>query len=638
MGYEVTATRKRPQSFDELVGQEFVASTLKNSIKAGRIAHAYLFSGPRGVGKTSAARILAKALNCEKGPTENPCGRCTSCLEITRGNSLDVIEIDGASNTSVNDVREIKDEVLFAPNSSRYKVYIIDEVHMLSNSAFNALLKTIEEPPPYIVFIFATTELHKVPATIKSRCQQFNFRLVHPEAVKGLLAGICVELGVKAEEDALFWIAKESTGSLRDAYTLFDQVVSFSDGEITLAKIREKLGLVGLDNLNELTEILTEGRAGEALEYLDEVLDRGVSVEQFIADFAEYMRSLLFLKNGITREAVLGYAAERFSRKALESYTVTQLEKAVDLLLELYRNVRYSLNPRFELELLVSRFASLGSFFSHREMMGQLEELKRRLVSGSQENGVIGGTADRKNLAEGTFPQIPGSVRPGAAGSPTAGISGGAGMKPGFPGDQVRRSESGSADGEVPRRIERPWEKRAAGPEGRADNSLSREHLDTETDEDGADEPEPDLVRTGTRNTYVSAGSGIEPMSSVQETEGLTATATAVPQDASLEDLLGKLVALIRKKKLALSSALEKAVSWKLEGDTLQILFDSTFSASFVRQDIGEVTEKARELLARPVKVTAEVRENGVQGQDALTDEQVELVKKVFRGQIVKGE
>ncbi len=195
MSYEVTATRKRPQTFSELVGQEFVAATLTSSMREGRIAHAYLFPGPRGVGKTSVARILARALNCQKGPTDTPCGTCASCQEIARGSSLDVIEIDGASNTSVNDVREIRDEVLFAPHGGRYKVYIIDEVHMLSSSAFNALLKTIEEPPPYIVFVFATTEVHKVPATIRSRCQQYNFRLISTGGDQGKPARGCLRAG-----------------------------------------------------------------------------------------------------------------------------------------------------------------------------------------------------------------------------------------------------------------------------------------------------------------------------------------------------------------------------------------------------------------------------------------------------------
>ena len=214
MAYEVTATRRRPQHFEDLVGQEFVAETLKNSIKTGQIAHAYLFAGPRGCGKTSTARILAKALNCQSfdSPAAEPCGHCESCKSITNSSSLDVIEIDGASNTSVNDVRQIKDEVMFPPTSCRYKIYIIDEVHMLSNSAFNALLKTIEEPPAHVIFIFATTELQKVPATIKSRCQQFNFRLVSVEKLKSLLLDACNELGVKAEDEALYWIAKESGG------------------------------------------------------------------------------------------------------------------------------------------------------------------------------------------------------------------------------------------------------------------------------------------------------------------------------------------------------------------------------------------------------------------------------------------
>jgi DNA polymerase III subunit gamma/tau len=379
MPYEVTATRKRPQSFTELVGQEFVTATLTSSIRMGRIAHAYLFAGPRGVGKTSVARILARALNCEKGPTDTPCGKCPSCLEIARGASLDVIEIDGASNTSVNDVREIRDEVLFAPNAGRYKVYIIDEVHMLSNSAFNALLKTIEEPPPYIVFIFATTEVHKVPATIRSRCQQYNFRLISTGEIKEKLREAAAELKVQAEDRALIWIAKEATGSLRDAYTLLDQVVSFADGTITFERIREKLGVLGIEELNEFARMLRAGDVGAVLERMDAILGSGVSLEQFVVTLTEYFRNLLFLKSGIEKDTLLGSAPEDFDRPVLDSLTAGQIEKSIELLLGLYRNIRFSLNQRFELELLLSRLTQLDQLISPSDIRDALRQMRGEL-------------------------------------------------------------------------------------------------------------------------------------------------------------------------------------------------------------------------------------------------------------------
>ena len=383
MAYEVTATRRRPKQFADLVGQEFVAETLKNSITSHQIAHAYLFSGPRGCGKTSTARILAKALNCENGPTPAPCGTCAHCTEITKGASLDVIEIDGASNTSVNDVRQIKDEVMFPPNSSRYKIYIIDEVHMLSTSAFNALLKTIEEPPPYVVFIFATTELQKVPATIKSRCQQFNFRLVSAEKIKDLLADAVRELSIQADDEALYWIAREATGSIRDAYTLFDQVAAFSDGVITYDKIRDKLGLVGVDRLNELFEKCAAGKADDAIGVLDAYLESGISIEQLIANSTNYIRSLLLIKNGITKESLLGSSAERYSSAVIEAWNTVQVERALSIFLQLYRDIRYSLSPRYELELAFSRLCWLSEYVSPAEVKSAIDSARSLLTAGS---------------------------------------------------------------------------------------------------------------------------------------------------------------------------------------------------------------------------------------------------------------
>ncbi len=295
MAYVALYRKWRPQGFDSLVGQEAVRTALTNALETGRIAHAYLFAGPRGTGKTSTAKILAKAVNCEHGPTPNPCNKCQNCVRINDGTSMDVFEIDAASNRGIDEIRDLREKVAFAPVNGRYKVYIIDEVHMLTTEAFNALLKTLEEPPPHVIFILATTEPHKIPATIHSRCQRFDFKRVTDSDIVKRLREVADGSGIAADDDALQLIAVQADGGMRDALSLLDQCGVMAE-RVSAETVRSVLGIVGREALRELVKAVGGGNVPKALELLEALLAGGKDVKQIITELAEYLRAVLLYK------------------------------------------------------------------------------------------------------------------------------------------------------------------------------------------------------------------------------------------------------------------------------------------------------------------------------------------------------
>ncbi|MFO0701790.1 MAG: DNA polymerase III subunit gamma/tau [Nitrospira sp.] len=364
MDYQVSARKYRPGTFDDVIGQPHVVQTLMNAVATKRVAHAYLFSGTRGVGKTTVARILAKALNCAQGPTSHPCDTCENCREIALGSSVDVIEIDGASNTSVDDVREIRENVKFAPFRGQFRVYIIDEVHMLSNSAFNALLKTLEEPPAHAVFIFATTEIHKIPVTILSRCQHYNFRRIARSEIVQRLQHVAAQDQLTLEERSFLALARASEGSMRDALSLLDQAIAYSGKAIRHADLELLLGAVPQELVLSLMKAILTQDSPAALASLASLLDRGHDLRAFCADVVEHIRNLLVaavVPNTTELRSLIETSEEDLNHLSSDAKTVTpeQLQELLALFIQAEDSLRFSSHPRFVMETAAVRATRL---------------------------------------------------------------------------------------------------------------------------------------------------------------------------------------------------------------------------------------------------------------------------------------
>jgi DNA polymerase III subunit gamma/tau len=373
--YQVIARKYRPASFSELISQEHVRSTLANAITLKRIAHGYILSGQRGTGKTTVARIIARCLNCINGPTAEPCGECASCKEVTAGNSVDVIEIDAASNRGINEMRELRENVRYRPARDRYKVFIIDEAHQITTEAFNALLKTLEEPPEWVVFILCTTESHKIPVTIASRCQQFSFRSVDYDELVSRIRWICEQEGIQADDEALGILAHVGEGSVRDSLSALDQAIACCGNTLNAAELRSLMGLFSVQSLQEVAGALLEGNSHRMLEIVQELERNGRSLHHFCRELARYFRNLLVARISGTETKLIGASAAEQARmrETAQQFSEEDLTRYLHLSLELFKDMQAALQPRLHLEIGLLRLVHAGRLLPIEQALGEIK-------------------------------------------------------------------------------------------------------------------------------------------------------------------------------------------------------------------------------------------------------------------------
>ncbi|MFA5389299.1 MAG: DNA polymerase III subunit gamma/tau [Candidatus Omnitrophota bacterium] len=378
MTYLPFARKWRPQDFDEIVGQEHITTILKNAISMDRLHHAYLFAGPRGIGKTSTARIFSKALNCEKGPSAKPCNSCVSCKEVTLGSSMDVIEIDGASNRGIDEIRNLRETVKFSPSKGRFKIYIIDEVHMLTTEAFNALLKTLEEPPSHVKFIFATTEPHKVLPTILSRCHRFDFRRIQTKDIIAKLHEVSKAEHLNIDEDAFLYIARASDGSMRDAESILDQIASFNKGKIQLKDVIESLGMIDQETLFRTADFIINKDAGALIHLVDEILNSGKDAKQFLLELLEHFRNMMIVKSGIVSGEIINLPKDSIDRVKKQADTLTQgdIFYIIGVVSNGLKMIKQLLPERIVFELSMIKLASRESIASIEEILSKIQDIR----------------------------------------------------------------------------------------------------------------------------------------------------------------------------------------------------------------------------------------------------------------------
>ena len=627
--YKVLARRTRPETFDDVVAQDHIVKTIQNAIRSERIAHSYLFSGPRGTGKTTTARLLAKALNCDHGPTPDPCREgpeeCKVCRAIRELKSLDVIEIDGASTGLVDDIRQLREEVAYAASKGKRKVYIIDEVHMLSDGAFNALLKTLEEPPPHVVFVFATTQPTKVPETILSRCQRYNFRRIPTSDILTQLRKIAEEEGLKADEEALLLVARKADGAMRDGLSLLEQMLAFSQGELTADVVRDLLGIIPRDLYFDLFDAILARDGKAALGVVASVMEEGGDAGEFTQGLLEHLRHLLIasVSKSMAAEDLPEADKERYVGLA-EKLREDDLLQMLQVVSELELTLGRVSEPRFWLELTVMKLVKLASTESLEELLARLADLESRL----------GGVPPAPPV-----PRPQKRVEPVASRPPTPAVQERPSPPP-KPSAPAREPEPPPPVSDVPPPEEEPPPPESEAPPPPLSEVPPREYGSSRQDreppqESAPQQPAPEQVQ-----------SNPEPSADIPQDPGETDLVVGSLADVSLETIKAKwdeVVQAVKQKKISVGTFLLEGTPIALQGNKLSISFQvpNAFHANQVRRNRETVEGAIQDICGVMLRVSTELEQRGgspgdsAGGKDAESDERVQMALRIFDGEIL---
>lgn len=615
MSYVVLARKYRPQSFEDLVGQEHVSTTIQNAVTRGRVAHAFLFTGVRGVGKTTSARILAKTLNCERGPTAKPCQVCPACTEITAGNDVDVQEIDAASYTGVDDVRKLQESLPYRPSRDRFKIFIVDEVHMLSVNAWNAFLKTLEEPPPHVKFIFATTEVHKVPVTILSRCQRYDFKLLTAQTIVARLRYVLEQEHITAEDAAIGAIAREAAGSMRDAMSLLDQVIAWvgvSGDKLTAEGVARVLGVADRTVLHKLSSSLVSGEASECLRIVGELASQGYDLPHVARDILSHLRDLVVAKVCENPSGLLDLSDEEIADiKALAAHaSVEDLTRLHQGFSRSFDDIVRGGQPRASLEMALVRLARRPPLLPVDELLRRLTELERRISSGAPPQGSGGGGgASHGSSGRGAPPQGGARRPPAQASAPPSSSIDSAGVSTANPGEAAFRPaasprESSSSSSRAAQATPAP----AEGPKPPSPDTGPPIAAPAASPLGFAGLPVPANPRPNRAPTPTSTAPARPPEAADMRAASDAAQATA-PASGPQFEAWRATVELLRATHPRQASLFEHAVLMSVESDRIVISFGQ---GHFLSEQASEATTRdllanaARRYFGRPMDIVIE--------------------------------